>query len=57
MTLVHTKNAGYIDPAGRGLYRINPVGHNLIAHALPRQGESDAPRKTGKRIRKSKARR
>lgn len=39
MTLVDTKNAGYLDPGGRGTYQLNPVGYNLIAHALPRKGE------------------
>jgi len=54
MTLVHTKNAGYIDGAGRGLYRLNPVGHNLVAHALPRQGEAEKPAKARKKTRKHK---
>jgi len=35
MTLVNCKNAGYFDPAGVGLYRLNPVGHNLVAHGMP----------------------
>lgn len=57
MTLVHTRNAGYIDAAGRGLYRLNPVGHNLVAHALPREGEADKPAKGPKKTRKPKTRR
>jgi hypothetical protein len=36
MTLVHTKNAGYIDSVGEGRYRLNSVGYNLVAHNLPR---------------------
>ncbi len=35
MTLIHAKNAGYLDAAGEGTYKINPVGYNLIAHRLP----------------------
>lgn len=36
MTLVHAKNAGYLDPgSSRGRYRLNPVGYNLVAHNLP----------------------
>jgi hypothetical protein len=35
--LVDTKNAGYLDSAGRGKYKLNPVGHNLVAHKLPRE--------------------
>jgi hypothetical protein len=36
MTLVNAKNAGYLDTgADRGTYRLNPVGHNLVAHGLP----------------------
>ena len=36
MTLVNAKNAGYLDAgSGRGTYKLNPVGHNLVAHSLP----------------------
>lgn len=36
MALVHAKNAGYIDQgSAKGLYRLNPVGHNLVVHSLP----------------------
>lgn len=36
MTLVNAKNAGYLDAGpGRGSYRLNPVGYNLVAHRLP----------------------
>lgn len=55
MTLVHTKNAGYLDPAGEGLYKINPVGYNLIAYNLPRSSNqqiSDAKSRVIKRKRK-----
>lgn len=35
ITLVHARNAGYFDAGTRGSYRLNPVGHNLVAHRLP----------------------
>jgi hypothetical protein len=35
-TLPNTKNAGYLDSAGGGAYRLNPVGYNLVVHSLPR---------------------
>jgi hypothetical protein len=36
MTLVNAKNAGYLDVLTAGQYRLNPVGHNLVTHKLPR---------------------
>lgn len=36
--LIDAKAAGYFDSAGRGKYKLNPVGHNLVAHTLPRAG-------------------
>jgi hypothetical protein len=39
MTLVHAKNAGYLDTTSKsGSYSLNPVGYNLAAHGLPRKG-------------------
>lgn len=35
--LINTKKAGYLDSAGRGKYKLNPVGHNLVVHTLPRK--------------------
>lgn len=35
MTLVNSKQAGYFDSAGVGLYKLNPVGHNLVVHGMP----------------------
>ena len=35
--LVSAKAAGYFDAAGHGKYKLNPVGHNLVAHKLPRK--------------------
>ncbi len=43
MTLVNAKNAGYFDAAGGGLYRLNPVGYNLVAHSLPRSAAERRP--------------
>ncbi len=46
MTLTNAKNAGYLNALERGQYRLNPVGHNLVAHKLPKkEGASRAPRK------------
>jgi len=58
MTLVNAKNAGYLESAGTGQYRLNPVGYNLVVHGLPaeasgKQGVSKKPRKK-KASRKSK---
>ena len=33
-TLVNAKNAGYLDNAGTGQYKLNPVGYNLVAHRM-----------------------
>lgn len=35
-TLGNARNAGYLDLVGRGQYRLNPVGYNLVVHSLPR---------------------
>ena len=34
MTLTNAKNAGYLNALERGQYRLNAVGHNLVAHKL-----------------------
>lgn len=36
MTLQNARTAGYFDLAGDGEYRLNAVGYNLVAHAMPR---------------------
>jgi len=36
-TLPNAKNAGYFDLVGEGEYRLNAVGHNLVAHSLPHE--------------------
>jgi hypothetical protein len=35
VTLIHAKNAGYLNASERGQYTLNAVGHNLVAHKLP----------------------
>ena len=57
-TLPNAKGAGYFESAGRGKYRLNPVGHNLVAYGLPRaKGESTptSPRKKRKNKKKDKS--
>src|SRR5665213_2340391 len=42
--------AGYFDATERGLYRLNPVGYNLVVHGLPRaQGQTAPSRKRAKK--------
>jgi len=49
-TLNNAKNAGYLDVATTGKYRINSVGENLVAMALPGTGSESAPaRSAGKK--------
>jgi hypothetical protein len=52
-TLRNAKNAGYLEPLERGRFRLNPVGYNLIAHALPR--EQRARSRQRKTLRKATA--
>jgi hypothetical protein len=35
-TLANAKNSGYFDLVGDGEYKLNAVGHNLVAHSMPR---------------------
>lgn len=37
-TLPNAAAAGYLENAGRGEYRLNPVGYNLVVHGLPKDG-------------------
>lgn len=34
--LIDAKSAGYFDSTSRGKYKLNPVGHNLVVHNLPK---------------------
>jgi hypothetical protein len=43
LTLNNAKNLGYLDSAGRGSFRINTVGENLVAMTLPGQQNEGAP--------------
>jgi hypothetical protein len=49
MTLVHARNAGYFDAGARGSYRLNPVGHNLVAHRLPTAKSGGRPQLRARR--------
>ncbi|UGV24688.1 hypothetical protein E0H22_02695 [Rhodopseudomonas boonkerdii] len=42
MALVHAKNAGYLDVVEKGKYRLNSVGHNLVAHKMPKDTANSA---------------
>jgi hypothetical protein len=48
MTLTNAKNAGYLNALERGQYRLNAVGHNLVAHKLP-AAEGGGKRRNAKR--------
>jgi hypothetical protein len=50
--LTNAKNAGYLDALNNGQYRLNPVGHNLVAHKLPLT--DDAPARSTRRGRGTK---
>ena len=58
ITLAHAKNAGYLNALERGQFRLNAVGHNLVAHKLPAdEGGLKHKKKTGrKKVSKSKSR-
>lgn len=55
-TLPNATAAGYFDPAGNGLYRLNAVGYNLVVHALPRAHASPNKRKPVSQGKKPKGR-
>jgi hypothetical protein len=56
VTLQNAKAAGYFDLAGDGEYRLNAVGHNLVAHTLPRGSSGTATTSRGRKARKQKRR-
>jgi hypothetical protein len=41
-TLVNAKNAGYLDNAGSGQYKLNPVGYNLVAYRMGERADGEA---------------
>jgi hypothetical protein len=49
VTLAHAKNAGYLNAMERGQFKLNAVGHNLVAHKLPSGTGGDAPRGSASR--------
>lgn len=40
MTLPNATNAGYFESVGAGEYKLNAIGHNLVAHSMPRGSET-----------------
>lgn len=52
-TLNNAKAAGYLDGVGAGKFRINSVGENLVAMALPGDGSGDST--NGRQTRKKTA--
>jgi hypothetical protein len=56
-TLSNARNLGYFDSAGRGEFKLNAVGENLVAMTLPGTAANVSGAKAGKRkIKRSKAR-
>ncbi len=56
-TLPNAAAAGYLDSVGNGYYKLNPVGYNLIVHALPRNhGGAAEPGKRPRKKRRGKVR-
>jgi hypothetical protein len=51
-TLPNAKGAGYLDVVGRGQYKLNAVGHNLVVHSMPRGDSSTSVRKGRQAARK-----
>jgi hypothetical protein len=41
-TLPNAAAAGYLDFVSDGEFRLNPVGYNLVAHSLPRDGSASS---------------
>jgi hypothetical protein len=52
-TLVNAKNAGYLDNAGSGQYKLNPVGYNLVAHRMGTRDKKDSRRSPAKNAKRS----
>jgi len=43
-TLNNAKTAGYLDAVGKGAFKLNAVGENLVAITLPGNGTQSAPK-------------
>jgi len=55
--LFAARHAGYLDSAGRGKYKLNPVGYNLVAHGLPSSaGPAPAPTASSRRTKRKPSR-
>lgn len=52
-TLVNAKKAGYLESATRGKYKLNSVGHNLVAHNMPRTDSAGLPKAKKRTSKKS----
>lgn len=50
-TLTNAKNAGYLDSAGDGEFRLNPVGYNLVEHGLGSKAREENETGRNKRAR------
>lgn len=55
MTLVHAKNAGYLNQLGNGQYKLNPVGYNLVAYKMPADAVEGAATRKPKKKKAKKA--
>lgn len=49
MTLTNAKNAGYLDAAGNGKFKLSSVGENLVAITLPNDG-GPSPSKSSRKL-------
>lgn len=49
MTLNNAKNAGYLDAAAAGKFRLNSVGENLVAMTLPGNASENSPSRRAKK--------
>lgn len=47
MTLTNAKNAGYLDAAGSGKFKLSSVGENLVAITLPGEGSPSGSKSNG----------
>jgi len=54
MTLTNAKNAGYLDSAGDGKYKLSSVGENLVAITLPDNANSILTKRNGTRNKQKK---
>lgn len=55
MTLTNAKNAGYLDAAGTGKFKLSSVGENLVAITLPGDGSASPSVKSKKKSSKKSA--